>query len=128
MFDEPSTHAQMLAEHAGDAMTFATGGAPAVTLDKAGSPAIDGAGTVSGLAATVESAGATSALPNGLRKQMIGFLPYWMLNDVDLADMNYQLVSTIAYFSVGAQTDGNLAKGTAAAPRPPAGRAGPPPR
>ncbi len=116
MFDEPSTHAQMLADHANDAMTFATGGAPAVTLDEAGSPAIKGAGTVSGLAATVESAGGTSALPNGLRKQVIGFLPYWLLNDVDLAELNYQLVSTIAYFSVGAQTDGNLAKGTASSP------------
>ena len=116
MFDEPSTHAAMLAEHAGDPVTFTPGGAPAVTLDTSGVPVIEGSGTISGLATTVESSGGVSALPNGLRKQVIGFLPYWLLNSVDLADMNYQLVSTIAYFSVGVQTDGNLAKGTASAP------------
>jgi spore germination protein YaaH len=115
MFDEPSTHAQMLAEHAGDDLEFAPGGAPAITLDAGGVPIVKGSVTVSGVDATIEAAGgSTAALPNGLRKQVIGFLPYWMLNSVDLADMNYQLVSTIAYFSVGAQTDGNLAKGTAA--------------
>jgi len=39
-----------------------------------------------------------------------------MLTSVTLAEMNYQLVSTIAYFSVGARPDGTLDKGTATAP------------
>ena len=47
---------------------------------------------------------------------MFGFLPYWMLTDAALASMNYQLVSTIAYFSVNANKDGNLVKGPASSP------------
>ncbi len=55
-------------------------------------------------------------LPNGLRKEVFGFLPYWMLTDSALASMNYQLVSTIAYFSVNANMEGNLVKGPTGSP------------
>ena len=38
--------------------------------------------------------------------------------------LNYDVLSTIAYFSVGADRDGNLQEATATAPAPPAGAAG----
>ena len=50
-----------------------------------------------------------ASLPNGLRKQVFGFLPYWMLNASDLQWMRYDLISTIAYFGVAARSDGSLA-------------------
>jgi hypothetical protein len=42
-----------------------------------------------------------------LRRQVMGFLPYWEVND---AVLDYNLLSTIAYFSVGADKNGNLLK------------------
>ncbi|HEX5012543.1 MAG TPA: glycosyl hydrolase family 18 protein [Candidatus Limnocylindrales bacterium] len=42
-----------------------------------------------------------------LRKQVMGFLPYWEVSD---AVLDYELLSTIAYFSVGADKNGNLLK------------------
>jgi spore germination protein YaaH len=61
--------------------------------------------------------GASAALPLGaggvaldgtrLRRQVFGFLPYWEVND---AVLNYDVLSTIAYFSVGADRNGNLLK------------------
>lgn len=47
--------------------------------------------------------------PGGLRKQVIGFLPYWELTSSNLT-LRYELLSTIAYFSVGSDTAGNLQK------------------
>ena len=44
-----------------------------------------------------------------LRRQVFGFLPYWELSDGSTR-LNYQLLSTIAYFGVGADGDGNLIK------------------
>jgi spore germination protein YaaH len=61
--------------------------------------------------------GASAALPaptdglsldgTRLRRQVMGFLPYWQVND---AVLDYELLSTIAYFSVGADKNGNLLK------------------
>ena len=104
--EETSVHAEMLAEHAGDDMHFTPGGAPSVLLNPDGEARM-ASGAVApdgGAAAQVSVAG----LPNGLRKEIFGFLPYWMLSDSALASMNYQLVSTIAYFSVNAQMTGDL--------------------
>ena len=67
-------------------------------------------------AAAAAPVSAAAALPNGLRKEILGFLPYWMLSDTALASMNYHLLSTIAYFSVGATKDGTLSKGTTTSP------------
>ena len=73
-------------------------------------------GTISGspelLAAGTSSIGPGGVLPNGLRKEVLGFLPYWMLDTSTLASLRYDLVSTIAYFSIGATADGHLVKGT----------------
>ena len=111
---QPSVHAQMLAEHRGDAIEFERGGPPSVMLGADGRPQLAGA-AAEPMSATSEQV-ATAGLPNGLRKQVFGFLPYWMLTDSALDDLNYHLVSTIAYFSVGASKDGYLVKGTTSNP------------
>ncbi|HET9540253.1 MAG TPA: glycosyl hydrolase family 18 protein [Candidatus Limnocylindria bacterium] len=102
---QPSVHAEMLSNHAGDVMRFSAGGAPSVLLGETGAEPM---GSVAQLSA--------AKLPNGLRKEVFGFLPYWMLTDSALASMNYQLVSTIAYFSVNANMEGNLVKGPTGSP------------
>jgi len=47
---------------------------------------------------------------SGLRRQVLGFLPYWELSGGAASSMRYDVLSTIAYFSVGADKAGNLAK------------------
>ena len=111
---QPSVHAEMLADHAADAPEFEPGGAPTILLTDRGEPQMAGAATEPMETATAQVT--TAGLPNGLRKQVFGFLPYWMLTDSALADMNYHLVSTIAYFSVGANRYGHLVKGSSTDP------------
>ncbi len=53
---------------------------------------------------------AGQSLPNGMRKEVLGFLPYWMINDSTLGSLNFELLSTIAYFSVSANRDGALVR------------------
>jgi spore germination protein YaaH len=95
--DSPSVHAEMLAEHAGDAAVFEPGAAPAPMT---AAPAVQGEGGAGGIA----------GLPNGLRREVFGYLPYWAVSGPNLGHLNYGLVSSIAYFSVGARADGSLAK------------------
>ncbi len=45
--------------------------------------------------------------PNGLRREIFGFLPYWELSDSSTT-LDYAKISTIAYFGVGAAANGNL--------------------
>ena len=52
---------------------------------------------------------AAARTPAGLRRQVFGFLPYWTLSDSSTV-LDYNLLSTIAYFSVGADRSGNLLK------------------
>ena len=47
--------------------------------------------------------------PDGLRREVFGFLPYWELSDSSTT-LDWTVLSTIAYFSVGASADGNLLK------------------
>ncbi len=54
-------------------------------------------------------AGTDPAAAAGLRREVFGFLPYWQVNSSTLR-LRYDLLSTIAYFSVGADRDGNLLK------------------
>jgi spore germination protein YaaH len=121
----PSVHAEMLAEHADDVIHFRPGAAPTVSLQEgvaalggSSSPTLERSSaddlTADGGGETVAAAG--TRLPNGLRKEVFGFLPYWYLSDSMLDSMNYQLVSTIAYFSVNANRDGGLVKGTSTNP------------
>ena len=48
--------------------------------------------------------------PDGLRKEVFGFLPYWELDGSAVLD--YRRLSTIAYFGVGAAANGTLEKTT----------------
>ena len=50
-------------------------------------------------------------LATGLRRQVFGFLPYWEVSGA-ASTLNYDVLSTIAYFSVGADKGGNLLKKT----------------
>jgi spore germination protein YaaH len=96
----PSVQSEMLVADGAVEQSFAPGAKP------------------SSLEAASGQAGAVSAmtLPDGLKKEVLGFLPYWMLNSTALSYLQYDLVSTIAYFSVGANRDGTLAKGTSTSP------------
>jgi len=114
---ETSVQAEMLAEHANDRLNFEPGAQPRARGDAGATLSLsplDGAsaqgtlalGAPSGSPATLAAA---PALPNGMRKEVLGFLPYWMLDAGSLQWMQYQLVTTIAYFGVEARSDGSLA-------------------
>lgn len=49
------------------------------------------------------------AAASALRRQVFGFLPYWQLSGASTS-LNYGVLSTIAYFSIGADAAGNLKK------------------
>ena len=68
------------------------------------SPAADPVSAIVPTADSLDPAAATS-----LRRQVFGFLPYWELNDGSTR-LNYELLSTIAYFGVGVDARGNLRK------------------
>ena len=64
------------------------------------------------IAAAAPEQGSTSVAPDaaaGLRRQVLGFLPYWELPG-SAPTLDYSVLSTIAYFSVGADSAGNLLK------------------
>ena len=111
----PSEMAVQWRAHANDRISFHPGAKPRKLED---APIVLAAepSTVTGtelipLAPMDGSAAAATlaSLPNGLRKQVFGFLPYWTLNASDLQWMQYGLVSTIAYFGVAARSNGTLA-------------------
>jgi spore germination protein YaaH len=92
----------MLDAHGADAPAFVAGDLPAPRRSASGGGEVRD-GSVTG---DVQAA----ALPNGLRREVFGYLPYWMLGSAQLSNLDYGLVSTIAYFSVGAQANGTLAR------------------
>jgi spore germination protein YaaH len=46
---------------------------------------------------------------SGLRREVFGFLPYWEVSDSSTT-LDWDVLSTVAYFSVGADKNGNLMK------------------
>ncbi|HET9436051.1 MAG TPA: glycosyl hydrolase family 18 protein [Candidatus Limnocylindrales bacterium] len=79
---------------------------------------VDGALGPSFKASTVSAvpepdAGGTPAAapvsPSGLRREVFGFLPYWEVSDSSTR-FDWDVLSTVAYFSVGADANGNLIK------------------
>src|SRR5918994_2074379 len=97
---QPSIHAEMLTEHADEALTFTPGSTPEPPAETASG----------GTQSTEGGTGAIAGLPNGLTHEVLGYLPYWMLSGSQLGSLDYRRVSTIAYFSVGARRDGTLEK------------------
>ncbi len=47
--------------------------------------------------------------PGGLRREVFGFLPYWELGDSSTR-LDWEKISTVAFFGVGAAADGSLQK------------------
>jgi spore germination protein YaaH/flagellar hook assembly protein FlgD len=81
----------------------------AVGLDTAlGSATGLGASVPPATAVAPDTTAATHAT-SGLRRQVFGFLPYWELSGASTS-LNYGTLTTIAYFSVGADAAGNLRK------------------
>ncbi len=129
--DLPSIQYQQAMEHAGDNLTF-TPGAPATVpyRPRAGDTAkIDGAAPVALPAAAGSHTGAagsqisTPAVPNvagaavpqaqaapastnALRREVYGYLPYWESSAAPT--LNYDVLSTVAYFGLDADSSGNL--------------------
>ena len=52
--------------------------------------------------------------PGGLRREVFGFLPYWELTDSSTR-LDWEKLSTIAYFGVGAAANGDLQRRDATA-------------
>jgi spore germination protein YaaH/flagellar hook assembly protein FlgD len=80
----------------------------APTIDPATVIAADGAtwSSDAGLP-TFELAAAVD--PGALRREVFGFLPYWELSDSSTT-LDWEKISTVAYFGVGADSTGNLIK------------------
>jgi len=53
--------------------------------------------------------GAPSAYPNGMRREVLGFLPYWSLDATTIAALDWTTLTTVAYFGVEATATGELA-------------------
>jgi spore germination protein YaaH len=85
---------------AGTPMDFRTGARPIDLAEPTTVADVSGGST----------AAVAAGLPNGLAREVFGYLPYWALDTELLESMNYDLVSTIAYFGVPARSDGTLQK------------------
>ncbi|HET7167566.1 MAG TPA: glycosyl hydrolase family 18 protein, partial [Candidatus Limnocylindrales bacterium] len=77
------------------------------TVDPADVIAADASGWSATEATVVEPAAVVSS--GGLRREVFGFLPYWELTDTSTR-LDWSKLSTIAYFGVGADRNGNLVK------------------
>ncbi len=53
--------------------------------------------------------GAAAPAAAGMRREVYGFLPYWEVADADTR-LDFSILTHVAYFSVGADARGNLAK------------------
>ena len=67
------------------------------------------AGASGGGDARTEATDGARVSASGLRREVFGFLPYWELNDRSTV-LDWRVLSTVAYFSVGCQANGALLK------------------
>jgi putative cell wall-binding protein/spore germination protein YaaH len=109
---QPTAQSEMLAEN---------GGAVAATATHETMEPLSEAGGIVQVAEPLVAtaggaAGPAGALPNGLRREVLGFLPYWKLDSATRSGLRLDLVSTIAYFSIGVQSNGYLARGSSTTP------------
>ena len=89
--------------------TAKTAAADAAPVDAA---AVDGSSVQRATTTSLTDAATADPLDTGatgLRRQVFGFLPYWELSDSSTT-LDYSVLSTIAYFSVGSDKNGNLLK------------------
>ncbi|MEX2010976.1 MAG: glycosyl hydrolase family 18 protein [Chloroflexota bacterium] len=89
---QPSAHYEDAMAHAEDRISFKPGGPVTHAL-------------------TPGATGDIAAVSGGTKrlKQVFGFLPYWEVSD-SANTLDYRVLSTIAYFSVGSDQNGNLLK------------------
>ncbi|HEX3264144.1 MAG TPA: glycosyl hydrolase family 18 protein [Candidatus Limnocylindrales bacterium] len=82
---------------------------PSSPLDALADPASVSAVGTAGEAATggVQTTAAVSS--SGLRREIFGFLPYWEMTQKSTT-LDWRTLSTVAYFSVGCNSSGSLAK------------------
>ena len=92
------------------------GSAPRPAGDRTPTPPVDAPSNDRTVAATAVSVAVPPPDPafdlgaaSGLRRQVYGFLPYWEVPGAS-TKLNYDVLSTIAYFSVGVTGRGNLKK------------------
>jgi spore germination protein YaaH len=110
----PSIQYQEALSHASKEYTFAPGGIVNVPFRPrpGDTTQIDGAAPVAlpagrgSAAPTPQQAVATNGSSSLLRRAVFGFLPYWELS----ATLDYDALSTVAYFGVDLNTDGTLNK------------------
>ena len=60
-------------------------------------------------AAAIAGTPAAAVDPGGLKREVFGFLPYWELTDRSTR-LDWEKLSTVAYFGVGASANGDLQK------------------
>ena len=94
----PTIHAEMDAEHAYDRLDLVPGPRPQALRRSA----LDGV--------QVESVAGPTSLPNNMTGEVFGYLPYWATTDALTQHLDYDLLSTIAYFGVPALSTGSLQK------------------
>ncbi|HYI66871.1 MAG TPA: cell wall-binding repeat-containing protein [Candidatus Limnocylindrales bacterium] len=112
----PTAQSEMLAENGGlvadeEGSTF---GPLVETSVAAEGAAVEAASPL--IVAEAAVAGPGGPLPNQLRREVLGFLPYWKLDATTRSALRMDLLSTIAYFSIGVQSNGYLARGPATSP------------
>jgi len=100
----PSIHTEMDLEHG----ALSIGGAASGDVAALNEVVVQAAPLV---VAPATFYGPGGPLPNGLTHEVLGFLPHWKLDAQSRAALRYDLLSTIAYFGIGAQPDGGLVHG-----------------
>ena len=90
-----------------DAPTSAAPPAPPVDAPTVDPADVQPAGPASAVAPSTLAP--SSPANAGLLRQVFGFLPYWEVSDPSVK-LTYDVLSTIAYFSVGSDASGNLLK------------------
>ena len=111
----PSEMATAWLEHEKDALSFDPGARPQPLRSGGATLSVANASgsttsliSLAPLDASPSATVAATSLPNGLKKEVFGFLPYWVLSATQLQWMRYDYLSTIAYFGVAAQSNGTL--------------------
>lgn len=102
----PSIHVEMDVEHGALGIEAAPTGEVAAEGAAIDTMVVERAAPL--VVAEATAIGPGGPLPNGLTHEVLGFLPHWKLDSTTLGALRFDLLSTIAYFGIGAQTDGSL--------------------
>ncbi|MEA2652609.1 MAG: hypothetical protein QOI85_2330 [Chloroflexota bacterium] len=112
----PTAQSEMLAEHGGLAVEEEGSTLEALVQTSVADEGIAVEAASPLIVAEAAVAGPAGPLPNQMTHEVLGFLPYWKLDTTTRAALRMDLLSTIAYFSIGVQSNGYLARGPVATP------------